>query len=52
MILQRPSLSPPHHHYHYDTELTEAIVVGVDILATYVTAEVIMRAIVNPSSAS
>ena len=51
MILQRPSLSPP-HYYHYDTELTEAIVVGVDILATYVTAEVIIRAIVNPSSAS
>ena len=51
MILQRPLLSPP-HHYHYDTELTEAIVVGVDILATYVTAEVIIRAIVNPSSAS
>ena len=51
MILQRPLLSPP-HHYPYETELTEAIVVGVDILATYVTAEVIMRAIVNPSSAS
>lgn len=32
--------------------MTEAIVVGVEILATYVTAEVIISAIVRPSKAS
>ena len=32
--------------------MTEAMVVGVEIFATYVTADVIMRAMVKPSSAS
>ena len=32
--------------------ITLAMVVGVLILATYVTAEVIIRAMVNPSRAS